>query len=302
MPSGSTTMGCSTAVASVKCPVSQKFGNNSANPEACDSVPTHGQCNGVGQCLLTSFDQNIKLPEHPCGKACTSDGNCNDGNGCTVDKCEGNLCEITPDDSKCIPDSDPCTVEVCDPLHGCLSVPAEDGTPCASTVSVGENNSTCAGGECIVYPSNTLPNCASPHLALYSESISHVFCADTATRLQAFETCAYVNRKLVRIENLAHNTWIVSQAEAMETSEPFWIGLTFNGTDWAWEDGEILTALTQFTPLLGGQSLEEAKDRKIMTIITQSVPSLMVNAGVWHAPDPATTPKVGFVCGPVNTP
>ncbi len=104
------------------------------------------------------LDVEVELvPELPPVKACEVDGECNDGNPCTKDRCEpdygcvhtpkdcsdGNECTLdgcTPADGKCThaavdcTDDNLCTVESCDPAVGCVfaAKDCDDDDPCTA--------------------------------------------------------------------------------------------------------------------------------------------------------------------------
>ncbi len=76
-------------------------------------------------------------------KGCTTDADCDDGNVCTTDTCEGCACvhRATCDDGN------PCTTDTCDPQAGCQHAPVPDGTPCADG-NLCNGTETCRNGTC----------------------------------------------------------------------------------------------------------------------------------------------------------
>jgi subtilisin family serine protease len=76
-------------------------------------------------------------------KSCTTDADCDDGNACTTDTCEGCACvhRATCDDGN------PCTADTCDPQAGCQHAPVPDGTPCADG-NLCNGTETCRNGTC----------------------------------------------------------------------------------------------------------------------------------------------------------
>lgn len=60
---------------------------------------------------------------------CAADGDCDDGNVCTIDACTSGLCSYTP---KNVDDGDACTMDLCDPASGIQHVPlsCKDDDPC----------------------------------------------------------------------------------------------------------------------------------------------------------------------------
>ncbi|TXD34819.1 hypothetical protein FRC96_12225 [Lujinxingia vulgaris] len=67
-----------------------------------------------------------------------------DGVSCTLDVCDEENDQIVHqgDDARCESD-EPCAVSICDPVEGCVTEPAEDGTLCMDDTMV------CQGGDCI---------------------------------------------------------------------------------------------------------------------------------------------------------
>ena len=130
------------------------FSPNSATCSDSNACTAGDKCVG-GACLsgaVTVCDD---------GNACTSDGcdtakgcghvastaSCSDSNVCTVaDKCDGGVClagVVTACD-----DGNGCTAESCDPVKGCVSVPANVGKPCVSDGDVCTTDACDAKGVC----------------------------------------------------------------------------------------------------------------------------------------------------------
>lgn len=76
-------------------------------------------------------------------KSCTTDADCDDGNACTTDACEGCACVHR---AAC-DDGNPCTTDTCDAEAGCQHVPVADGTPCADG-NLCNGTETCRSGTC----------------------------------------------------------------------------------------------------------------------------------------------------------
>jgi subtilisin family serine protease len=77
-------------------------------------------------------------------KECTVNADCNDGDVCTTDTCEGCTCvhrAISCDDG------DPCTADTCDSHTGCQHVVVPDDTPCPDT-NLCNGTETCQAGTC----------------------------------------------------------------------------------------------------------------------------------------------------------
>jgi formylglycine-generating enzyme required for sulfatase activity len=123
----------------------------------CDdqSVCTHDDvCHGKGQCLGTGIgcDDGNQCTTDDCDPktGCYSTPNsdfCDDGNPCTKsDTCSGGVCLASK--SKPCGDSEPCTLDTCDPATGgCIHPPLPDGTPCLNynACTVGD---ACKAGKC----------------------------------------------------------------------------------------------------------------------------------------------------------
>ncbi|MBI5498645.1 MAG: hypothetical protein HY907_00255 [Deltaproteobacteria bacterium] len=87
-----------------------------------DELGTAGRTRGTGHCLHLPPE-----PEFPdccrCGP-CSADGDCDDGNACTFDRCDGDgRCRH---DSTWCDDDDPCTVDRCEHPDGCVSIRVSD--------------------------------------------------------------------------------------------------------------------------------------------------------------------------------
>ncbi len=98
-----------------------------------DDPCTKNECDGVTGCTFPPVSENAP---------------CNDGNPCTTsDKCHSGQCQ---GEAKVCYDSNPCTLDLCDPSSGgCITVSqnglaCDDGDPC--TVGDACVNSSCASG------------------------------------------------------------------------------------------------------------------------------------------------------------
>lgn len=79
--------------------------------------------------------------------ACVTDGDCNDSDPCTTDRCVSGLCENTEVDCSALDDQ--CNIGVCDALLGaCVAQPRANGTPCSDGLSCTINDA-CVGGVCV---------------------------------------------------------------------------------------------------------------------------------------------------------
>ncbi len=116
--------------------------------DACTTGDTckDGQC-GAGKAVNCS-DGNA-CSDDSCDKAggcknAANTGECSDGNACTsTDTCKDSTC-VGGVPAKC-DDGNPCTVDVCNPVSGCVALPfalpCSDDNPCTL-------NDTCSGGAC----------------------------------------------------------------------------------------------------------------------------------------------------------
>jgi len=160
----------------------------------CDdsNICTNDSCDPVAGCVflpneITCTDNDACTSDDKCAdKVCKSGAplNCADTNDCTTDLCkpetgcyfdnnqnvcsDNNVCSV---DDKCeagvcvagLPkvcdDANICTVDSCDPMNGCKSVNAADGTKCAEGI--------CQNGACACVSGF---GCASPSFSYASET------------------------------------------------------------------------------------------------------------------------------------
>ena len=79
-------------------------------------------------------------------QTCTSDAQCADGNVCNgAERCQGGVCQ--PGTPLQCADTNPCTIDTCDPLFGCQRGPVIDGTSC-SDGNACNGVEVCQGGTC----------------------------------------------------------------------------------------------------------------------------------------------------------
>ncbi|GMV42611.1 MAG: hypothetical protein AMXMBFR64_43270 [Myxococcales bacterium] len=98
-------------------------------------------------------------PEAGCGYVPLTGNPCNDGNPCTQgESCSNGVCG-GGSATTCPSDGNPCTIESCDPVTGCKSTNATNGTPCADS-NLCTLNDSCQNGVCISGP--TKPACCNP--------------------------------------------------------------------------------------------------------------------------------------------
>lgn len=121
----------------------------SADGAACDSACVVG-----GQCLA--------------GVCQGPSRSCDDGNACTRDLCDADAgCRHVDESAACPLAFDSCRAAACDPVRGCITVPAPDGTPCGA-LRCGERwecqSGTCAGSS---RPAPAACSCLEPHGATW---------------------------------------------------------------------------------------------------------------------------------------
>jgi hypothetical protein len=119
---------------------------------ACDDGDpcTTDACSRAGTCTHT--------PQPGCTR-CRTDAECADGNRCTIPRCTGGVCTHT---AVACPAPAACTVVTCDPALGCGTVPAVDGTACATGDPC--TAGLCAGGRCVAAGGGTTLELAVRHL------------------------------------------------------------------------------------------------------------------------------------------
>lgn len=143
--------------------------DNECTAESCDAVTgcssspvTDGTAcdRGLGQCIGGRCEPVACFDDGSCndGDACTMDrcnldtnecvntdisDSCDDGDACTEDSCDSETGCINTDISAGCDDGEDCTVDSCDPVNGCDNTPVEDGTLCDS------GDGQCAGGVCV---------------------------------------------------------------------------------------------------------------------------------------------------------
>ena len=134
---------------------------NDQNACTANEVCFAGACGGGGPILC---EDNDPCTDNECdpGSGCVypiNSGPCNDGNACTAgDKCSDGEC-LSGGPIDC-DDSDPCTVDQCEPEGGCFHDPAEEETGCGDGM-------WCIGGECV-----TILDCpaAEGHSKIFTSS------------------------------------------------------------------------------------------------------------------------------------
>jgi hypothetical protein len=138
------------------------------------------QCSAPAACHAALMDSEtgacVQLPQSdgtacasPClqnatcrGGACTGTAkSCDDQNACTVDACgPGGAC--LHEARACAAPADPCKAALCDPVSGCATVDAIDGTSCGANDCVTAR--VCMAGTCLSVPAPDGSQCAAPTL------------------------------------------------------------------------------------------------------------------------------------------
>lgn len=105
----------------------------------------HGVCLAVGD--LDPQGCGVCDPATPNAWSGVADGTpCDDGDVCTFNTaCVAGLCQGAEIDCS---DGSSCTTDRCDPVGGCMNIPAADGTSC-DDASACTTNDVCAAGQCL---------------------------------------------------------------------------------------------------------------------------------------------------------
>lgn len=111
-----------------------------------------------GECAETVLDEGSACGQDAtsciAGGACHqgtcvgSPVTCDDGNACTTDACvPGQGCAHFDSSARCEDVDDPCLAGFCDPVHGCQTALAEDGTRCGASDCLTAH--VCIAGACV---------------------------------------------------------------------------------------------------------------------------------------------------------
>lgn len=98
-------------------------------------------------------DASMPVPQHDAGAV-----SCDDGNACTVDRCD-ETGSASHEPMFCPAPADPCQVAQCDAVTGCGSAPLPDGTPCDPDRCSSVVLRTCQGGHCVIQPAPPQTRC-----------------------------------------------------------------------------------------------------------------------------------------------
>ena len=118
-----------------------------------------------------------------CEEVASDDGTvCDDGNICTEpDTCTNGECK-GPDNYACA-DTNPCTMDTCDPIVGCVYENAEDGTPCD------DDGSVCESGQCSSESDSCLPGQKRRCWVECAQEYPPECLAGNAALIMGIETC-----------------------------------------------------------------------------------------------------------------
>jgi hypothetical protein len=137
-----------------------------SSPRAPDGTacPAANACTTGAQCWsgVCSGGASVACPDpgpcrmarcNPATGACATedfpDGTgCSDGSACTApDRCQAGSC-VSGAPVSCLQPADPCQVARCDPGRGCVTEPAQDGTPCSDGNACTQGDA-CHAGACV---------------------------------------------------------------------------------------------------------------------------------------------------------
>jgi hypothetical protein len=110
-------------------------------PDVCSCPGNAGSCAAPDACHVAGM---CDPSTGSCGMMALPDGtSCSDGNACNGEEtCQAGVC--TPGAAPSCDATDPCTVGICDPVNGCATAAAPDGTAC----SLANASGTCTSGVC----------------------------------------------------------------------------------------------------------------------------------------------------------
>jgi hypothetical protein len=138
-------------------------GQSCSNLDFCDGLETcqagvcagsaAPNCNDGNPCTTDACNGSTGCTHTGVAGCCFTDGDCVDADNCTVnERCVGGTCRSDP--RNCV-DGNRCTTDTCDPAIGCTNTSVIDGTSCED-LSVCDGAETCAAGTC---RPGTAPNC-----------------------------------------------------------------------------------------------------------------------------------------------
>jgi hypothetical protein len=110
-------------------------------PDVCSCPGNGASCAPADACHAASM---CDPTTGACGLTALPDGtSCSDGNACNgVETCQAGVC--TAGAAPSCGSTEPCSVGVCDPVNGCQTAAAPDGSSCGLANAAG----TCSGGVC----------------------------------------------------------------------------------------------------------------------------------------------------------
>ena len=138
-------------------------------------------------------------------------------------------------------------------------------------------------------------DCSDMDIAAY-DGITYSFCTEELSREDASARCDDAGMKLATIPSQSVNDWLVTQftQQAYTGSadcDRRWIGATWDGGNWVWEDGSI-AAYNSFDT--NYQTSAEAQSRGNLSLLGAGCTSPYAQAGLWYAPPSHAV--AGFIC------
>lgn len=112
---------------------------NYGNDNWCD---TADKCEDNDSKTLDVCDAKTGACSHSPAPDCTSSWDCNDGNACTTNTCQGGKCVYNPIACN---DYNGCTTDICDMAKGCAYI---NNTAACDDWNSNTTNDTCQGGKC----------------------------------------------------------------------------------------------------------------------------------------------------------
>lgn len=166
------------------------FAGNNSKVTICHVPP--GNPENAHEIVVSEKALNAHLNNHPgdlvgpCEDLCTSAGECDDANACTLDICnyDGTCDNSQPVDCA---DGNVCTMDACDPDTGCVNPPVPD----ANQVACNDGDScsdadVCLGGACTGTP---IPGCCTNDADCpASDACTVRFCDDASSECKAVDT------------------------------------------------------------------------------------------------------------------
>lgn len=97
----------------------------------------------------TQLDLGALGVQCSCAVECVSDTMCDDGNPCTINRCDLTTGKCRFDEPTNCDDGNDCTVDGCQPMNGCQHMPVPQGSPCPDDGSPCTTEACDAAGVCV---------------------------------------------------------------------------------------------------------------------------------------------------------